>query len=216
MEKSNSKKMSDIIYYYKWYALAVIGVLAIVLLFVHECATTVKDDIVVNMLLSNDYNEDASVNIAADLEGKQIFADLNGDGSLKTYINIVKVPYNLTSEADISSSMQATVALATDDALLCLVDEDLLEMYAEKGFFEDIKEKLPAQIAVRDDAFFTTSDGKTVGISLKDNAYLEKMGISTKSLYACIRIPIEGSDEDMHSKKTEASVNILAHIIQQQ
>ena len=45
---------------------------------------------------------------------------------------------------------------------------------------------------------------------------LEKMGISTKSLYACIRIPIEGSDEEMHSKKTEASVSILTHIIEQQ
>lgn len=212
MEKRKLTKLSDIIYYYKWHALAVIGALLLVLLVVHECSTIVEDDVTVNMLVSSHFEESASDEISVALEEASAFEDVNNDGKLAAYVNIIRVPYQLTSEGDISSGMMASVALATDEALLNFVDGDLAAGYADSGYFDDITVKLP--LALTEGAEIAeTEKGLKYGISVKGNAFLESKGINTEDMYACLRIPIEGYDEELYEKKVKAAADVLKFII---
>lgn len=212
MAKQKLTKLSDIIYYYKWHAIAVIGAIFLTVLVVHECASIVRDDVTVNILVSGRYEESASEEISVALEEAAAFDDINGDGKLASYFNIVRVPHRLTSEGEISSGMMATVALATDEALLNFVDGDLAANYAGNGYFDDITAKFPASL-LEGAEIAETADGLKYGISVKDNAFLESKGINADNMYACLRIPVEGYSEELYEKKVKAAADVLKFII---
>ncbi len=212
MEKNKLTKMSDIIYYYKWHALAVIGAIILTILVVHECSTIVRDDVTINMLVSSRFEDSASEELSNAISEAAAFDDINGDGKHAAYVNVVRVPYRLTSEGEISSGMMATVALATDEALLNFVDGDLARNYANSGYFDDITAKFPASL-LEGAEILETENGLKFGISVKGNSFLESRGINTKDMYACLRIPIEGYNEEKYEKKVKAAADVLKFII---
>lgn len=212
MKKEKITKFSDFVYYYKWHIIITVIVVLMVASGIHSCATKVEDDLVVDVLISNYAAVGASDNIAADLTAAGIIPDIDGDGISKTYVNIITLPLETESEADMAANYQAMIALAADDSILFLVDEDLLEMYETQGAFGDISDKAE-KYGFGEDAVYIAEDGTLMGLSLKGNEYLESKGIVTDTLYACFRPVPEGEVESDLAAKVKAADDILEFII---
>jgi len=210
MEKQKLTKFSDIVYYYKWYAIVFVVIVLMVLFMVRECGNIVKDDAVVTMLLSSEVPPEAAEEIANDLCGAKVFDDLTGDGVLSVYVNPITIPYETASEEAYNAAMQASLALTSEEGLLFFVDEDLLELYEENGFFTDISEKA-IKLGKSGDDVYTDSEGKVIGISLKGNEYLEKKGINTETLYACFKVS-SIQDTDKYMLMLKAAEDIFEYV----
>lgn len=212
MKKEKITKFSDFVYYYKWHV--IISVVAVIVLVssLHSCATKVEDDLVVDVLISNNALVDAAENIEADLCGAGLIPDIDGDGISSPYVNIITMPLETQSEADVAASYQAMIAMAADDSILFLIDEDLLEMYEDQSTFADISDKAQ-KYGFKDEDVYIAEDGTPMGLSLKGNAYLESKGIVTDTLYASFRILPEGDLEDDMIAKIKAADDIFEFII---
>lgn len=211
MMTMNSKKLSfkDFVYYYKWYAIAALIIILLVAIFARECASTVKDDVVVNMLLSNEVPPEAGEEIVADLNTAGVIRDINEDGHCQAYVDVITVPYNISSEEDMTDSMRASLVLADEEAVLYFVDYDLLQMYEEKGFFRSLDD-FQDVFGVRDGEVYIDSNGSVIGISMRGNAFFEHKGIPTENLFACFRVPSKGDKK--YADKFEASGDVYMYI----
>ncbi len=212
MKKEKITKFSDFVYYYKWHVIVLVVLVIVLASSLYSCATKVEDDLVVSVLISNYASSSASENISADLCEAGIIPDIDGDGICKTYVNIVTMPLEAQSEADMAAGYQAMIAMAADDSMLFLVDEDLLEMYEEQGAFGDISDKAE-KYGFTEDEVYIAEDGALMGLSLKDNEYLESKGILTDTLYACFRPIPEGELEEDVLAKIKAADDILEFIL---
>ncbi len=212
MKKEKITKFSDFMYYYKWHMVITFFVVLLVVSFVHSCTTKVEDDLAVSMLISNYAAVDASEKMSADFTEAGLIPDIDGDGISKVYVNIVTVPLEAKSQEDVMANYQASIALAADDSILFLVDEDLLELYETQGDFGDISDKA-AEFGYGEDMVYTAEDGTVMGISLKGNEYLESKGIVTDTLYACFRPIPEGELNTEVTSKIKAADDILAFIL---
>lgn len=211
MTKNKLTKWSDIIYYYKWHAVGVVVAIVVILMIVNGIANKVEDDVTINMLLSHDAMASASEEIATDLNS--VIPDIDGDGIKQSYINIVTVPYEIKDETDMNAGMQASLVFAMKETLLCLIDKDLLDLYTDKDFFEDVSQKATA-MGLKDDEVYKNPSGMPVGLSLKGNKYLEEKGVNTDTLYACFKLSsMEGSKEYAAIRK--AAGDVLDFIIEQ-
>ncbi len=210
MKKEKITSLSDFMYYYKWHIVVLAAVTVLLVTFVRDCATKIEDDMSVVGLLSNYAATDAADLISADLTAKGFVPDVNGDGENQMFVNLITIPLNPTSEMDMMGSQRAMLAMATDDAVLYMVDEDLLEMYEEQGAFGDVRARAE-ELGIPEDMTYIAEDGTVIGISLADNAYLKEKGINTDTLYACFR-PILKDDEAARMK-TRAANEILEYIV---
>lgn len=211
MEKNKLTKFSDIFYYYKWYAFGVIALIVVVIMIISGIVNKVEDDVTINMLLSYDAAPTAGEEISADIENGVIL-DVDGDGITQSYINVVTVPYEFKDEADINSGMQASLVFAIDEAILCFIDKDLLDLYSDKDFFEDISEKASA-LGYGEEAVYKNPQGVPVGISLNGNKYLEEKGVTTKDLYVCFKHSAK-KDTERYKAIRQSAENVLDYIIE--
>lgn len=211
----DKKRLSfgDFVYYYKWYAIVAVIIILLVGIFARECSSTIEDDVVVNMLLSTDASPDAGEDIAADLRNSNVIRDINGDGIYQAYIDVITVPYAIGSEEDLTNGMRASIVLADEEAVLYFVDHDLLEMYEDKGFFRSLEE-LPDTFWADSDDLYIDAKGNAIGISVRENEYLEQMGISTENLFACFRVSSKGDDDKEYIEKFEAAGDVYTYITQ--
>ncbi|MBQ6998728.1 MAG: hypothetical protein IJN62_02965 [Clostridia bacterium] len=212
MKKEKITNFSDFVYYYKWHVIIAVVLVIVLASSLHSCATKVEDDLVVSVLISNYASADASENIASDLCAAGIIPDIDGDGISKTHVNIVTLPLETQTEADVAAGYQAMIAMAADDSMLFLVDEDLLEMYESQGAFDDISDKAEKYGFSEEDVYIA-EDGTLMGLSLKGNEYLESKGMVTDTLYACFRPLPEGELESDMIAKIKAADDILEFII---
>ena len=206
MKKERLEKFSDYVYYYKWHALIALVVMLLVGFTARDCSRRVDEDVIVNVLISNSYNTGCSETISDELKANGLIPDINGDGQAHSYINVVMVPFENGMEA----MQQAQIAFIQRDAVLFLVDEDLLEIYEDN--FSDMSILLEKFGANVDDAYIA-EDGSVLGISLKGNEFLERHGIITDTLYACYGyIDYSGMSDEMEIKVKTAD-NILEFIL---
>lgn len=212
MKKEKLTKFSDYVYYYKWHAIIAVVVIVVLAFTIHDCATKIEDDMVVTALLSNYPAIEASENMSADFVSAGLIPDANEDGVSQVYVNLVTVPLDPQSEQEMMGAQQAMIAMAADDSILFLIDEDLLEMYETQGAFGDISEKAES-LGYGEDLIYTAEDGTVMGISLKDNEYLKSKGVVTDTLYACYRALPEGELEPEAKLKLKAADDIFDYIM---
>lgn len=212
MKKERITNFSDFMYYYKWHIVITLFVALVVASFVRSCVTKVEDDLAVSVLISNYADVDAADRMSADFTEAGLIPDIDGDGISKVYVNIVTVPFETESQEDVMANYQAAIALAADDSILFLVDEDLIEIYETQDAFGDISHKAD-EFGYGEDMIYTAEDGTVMGISLKGNQYLESKGIVTDTLYACFRPIPEGELKPEAASKIKAADDILAFIL---
>lgn len=212
MKKEKITTFSDFVYYYKWHVIISVVLVIVLASSLYSCATKVEDDLVVSVLISNYASSSASENIGADLCDAGIIPDIDGDGISQMHVNIVTMPLEMQTEADMAAGYQAMIAMAADDSILFLVDEDLLEMYEDQGAFADISDKAE-KYGFGEDEVYIAEDGTLMGLSLTGNEYLESKGIVTDTLYACFRPLPEGKLEEDMLAKIKAADDILEFIL---
>lgn len=210
MEKNKLTKWSDIVYYYKWHAIGIIAAVVIVVSIVSGIVNKVEDDVTVNMLLSYDAAPTAGEEIAADLN--TVIPDIDGDGVKQSYINVITVPYEIKDENDMNSGMQASLVFALEETILCLIDKDLLDLYTDKDFFEDVSQKA-ADIKLDEEQIYRNPSGVPVALSLKGNKYLEEKGVKTDTLYACFKYS-SMRDKEQYSAIRNAAEDVLDFIVE--
>lgn len=207
--KKEKMKFSDCVYYYKWHVIILIFAVLVIAFMFKDCKNNVKDDAVVSAILSNGYGIESAEQISGALEDADVIPDENGDGVKKLWVNMTYLPYETTSEEAQAAYQKASISLMTDESVIFLLDEDILEIYEEKEYFTDISE-LAEKLGVSD--VYTAEDGKVLGLSLKGNEFLESKGVVTDTLYACYREFGDDIDEKT-AKKIEIADGILEFII---
>ena len=207
--KKEKMKFSDYVYYYKWHVIILLFAVFALVFLLKDCGSNTKDDAVVSAILSNGYGIESAEQISGALTEAGVIPDLNGDGEKKVWVNMTLLPYETGSEEAQVAYQKASISLMTDESVIFLLDEDILEIYEERGYFTDIG-KLAERFGVTD--VYTAEDGKILGISLKGNEFLESKGIVTDTLFACYREFGDSIDEKT-AKKIEIADGILEFII---
>lgn len=207
--KKEKMKFSDYVYYYKWHVIILLFAVLTLVFTLKDCGSNVKDDAVISAILSNRYGIESAEQISGALEDAGVIPDTNGDGEKKVWVNMTVLPYETTSEEAQVAYQKANISLMTDESVIFLLDEDILEIYEEKEYFTDIG-KLAESLGVTD--VYIAEDGKVLGISLKGNEFLESKGIVTDTLFACYR-EFGDSINEKTAKKIEIANGILEFIV---
>lgn len=204
--KKKNMKFSDYVYYYKWHVIILVIAVITLAFMLKDCTSNVKDDAVISAILSNNYGIESADKISSALEEAGVIPDVNGDGVQKLWVNMTYLPYETTSEEAQVAYQKASISIATDESVIFLIDEDILEIYEEKEYFADIAD-LAEGLGTED--VYTAEDGKVLGISLKGNEFLESRGVVTDTLYACYRYFGENIDE-----KTAGKIKVADGILE--
>ena len=212
MKKDIIAKFSDFMYYHKWHIILGIIAVASVVSFIWSATHKEVDDVTITAIVSNETSQETAEKISDAIEQNNIVKDINGDGSVNVFTNMIYVPFENSQGQEIEMAYnRANIAIVSKESVLFLIDEDMLEIYADRDAFMDISET--ARKFNKTEGAYINEDGICIGISLKDNEFLKSQGMVTDTLYGCYRYIPQDTDDKELSAKLEASEKILEFIL---
>ena len=188
-------------YHYKWYFLAAVFVLAVVIFIITDSPGKENYDMTVVFVQSGDVAESQA---AAVLDGiADAVGDVNGDGEVKlnyAYVNMGESSAD-KGASGYSPTDQLLVYLTGDEYALFIMDAEISNECCQANYFEDVLA----------DYGIDTPEDDPYRVYLSDTGLMKKAGLDNRDYYGLI---MDWTTVGKGSKdNTDAAVNALKAIL---
>lgn len=136
------------------------------------------------------------------VDGNELLNNIQKDVKLKKAesepvmeFNHIYIPDDFTMAKDIGALDKIQVEITSGKSNLFIVDEETLYSYKNDDVFYDLSEYAEKYGIDGDDCYYD-ANGKLMGISVGDNAYLEKSNLDTEGLYVGVRNHVESKKDE--------------------
>ena len=120
------------------------------------------------------------------------------------------------SEADVMLIERITLDLTTGEPSLYIIDGDIMQVYMGQGVFEPLESLGFEGDVIEGESELDPGVTHTFGLSLKDNAFMKRLGLDGERKYIAVRVV---NEMQKHNKKMninfENAMTALKYIISQ-
>jgi hypothetical protein len=194
-------------YHYKWWALAAVFVIAMVVFITVESCGQEHYDMTVVFVQDGDISTDQAQSVLDAISGS--VGDLDGNGEVK--LNYVSINVGDSSENSSSSGTYGAQTVSNEDRILMyltdsdnalfFVNEAVSESYCALGYFDD----------ALSDYGISTQEGDPYRVYVSDSDAFENAGMSDYDYYALI---IDWTTVGKGSQdRTDAAVNAIKSLV---
>lgn len=161
--------------------LAVAAILGIIVA-VRSCSSKVEPDLVISYVGENLFSSDKFYENIPTL--RDVIDDVNGDGKKEIELATITFTTNITASQEQANMSKMNMSMGMGESRLYLMDKQYCQHYADTDseFIMDLTGLIPDGMDV-----ITNDQGKIYGVSVENNAVLEKLGLDTTEVYASLR-----------------------------
>lgn len=199
-EKKDKAWFSNFWFYYRFHIMIIGFFLVLSVVAITQCMHNVTPDLAVSYISAQHLDETIMHKMTE--EFTNYISDVDDKDGVVVDIYRMKLPDATQDDNDVNIYKQVMLELAAGESYLYLMDKDIFQMYADGGVFLDISE-------------VTGDQAPVYGVNVKDNAFLQSLGLKPeKDLYICLRKIMESREgEEVEVKKQENAWSLLRAIL---
>lgn len=201
----------NIWYYYKWYIIGGVALLAFVVFFISEFVTRVQPDFTITYMGGLEGMGQVQAYQLED-EFAQVTQDIDNNGQKKAKFNIIYLDKDTNSEEMAAMYNMADIEMAGGDSVVMLFSEKFLDRYAKYGFC-DLSEYVK-KFDIDESLLKRYDDGSVYAVEMSKNPIFTKLeSIQTKGLYLVVRPLRENDKSDWQKKNYENGLQMAEYIL---
>ncbi len=221
--------------YYKFHVIFGIFSLFLIGTIIYSVLSNKSPDLTIHFIGSPPVQEN-TVEPLLEVEFKEQIEDANQDGTIKIDVLVKNLStFHLSEEdkqdggikiiewdneptdADLLYIEKITLDLTTGEPALYIIDKGIMEVYMTQGVFAPLESiNLPGSAdTITGESELDPGYTHTYGISLANNAFMQKLGIDAQNKYIGVRVINEGQEDDETMRKNyENAMCALKYILE--